>query len=350
MRVAITHKIVNLAESARVPDALIRTGIRQLVRRRLRDVHADDYERAARDMARFVSDMDGASIAPLTELANDQHYEVPAAFFGLALGPHRKYSGCYWGNGADQLEVAEADALRITCDRAGIEDGMQILELGCGWGSLTLWLADQYRASTITAVSNSASQREQIERLARERGLSNLTVITADMNDFEAPGVYDRIVSVEMFEHMRNYRKLLRRVYNWLRPGGQLFVHIFCHRLCVYAFEDNGPQDWMSRYFFSGGIMPSADLLLRFQEQLNLRQRWFWNGTHYQKTANAWLANLDANADAALPILVQTYGAHDAQRWLQRWRLFFMAVAELFGYRNGQEWLVGHYLFERPAD
>jgi cyclopropane-fatty-acyl-phospholipid synthase len=293
--------------------------------------------------------MNAGPIALVPDLANAQHYEVPAAFFEQVLGPHRKYSACWWGEGTGSLQQAEAQALEITCERAGLDDGQDILELGCGWGSLTLWMAERYPGARITAVSNSGSQRAFIEARAKEAGLANLRVITADMNELATEQRFDRVVSVEMFEHMRNWRLLFERVHDWLRPGGRFFMHIFCHRSTPYFFEDQGPTDWMSRYFFSGGLMPSDALPLRLQDDLVLVSRWRWNGRHYERTLNAWLATMDARRAAILPILAETYGQDQSELWWQRWRIFFMACAELFGYDKGQEWWISHYLFERPT-
>jgi cyclopropane-fatty-acyl-phospholipid synthase len=338
---------IGWAEMGLLPDRVIRTGIRRLNRRRLADIHADDPGRACTELLAFVESMKQADIAPVPELANEQHYEVPAAFFGLVMGEHRKYSCCYWNDETRSLTQAEAEALRITCRHAEIEDGMQVLDLGCGWGSLGLWMASHYPACKVVSVSNSNSQREYIEAQAQQRGLDNLTVITCDMNHFDTDQRFDRIVSVEMFEHMRNYRELYRRIGQWLKPGGKFFKHIFCHRSCVYEFVDQGPSDWMSRHFFSGGIMPSDDLPLRFQEDLQLVRQWRWNGAHYEKTANAWLENMDAAKERIMPILATTYGDQNAGKWFMRWRIFFMACAELFGHAGGTEWYVSHYLFER---
>jgi cyclopropane-fatty-acyl-phospholipid synthase len=294
--------------------------------------------------------MNAAPIAPVPEKANEQHYGLPPEFFGYALGPHRKYSCCHWGDGVTTLADAEEQALALTSERAGLADGQRILELGCGWGSLTLYMAGRFPRSTILAVSNSAQQREYILSEAHRRGYSNVEVITCDMNDFSTTRRFDRVVSVEMFEHMRNYARLFELIHGWLAPGGKFFMHIFVHRSVPYAFEDRGAGDWMSRYFFSGGIMPSAPLPLHFQRHLRLERQWAWSGEHYQKTANAWLENLDANRDAVLPTLQAAYGTAQAALWLQRWRMFFMACAELWGYERGQEWFVSHYLFGRQSD
>jgi cyclopropane-fatty-acyl-phospholipid synthase len=340
---------INWVEQGLVPDRFIRAGIRRLCEQRLAEIAARDCETASQLIDSFVVAMESSDIAPLPHLANEQHYEVPAEFFALALGPHRKYSSAWWPDGTATLADAEAISLAKTCEHAELSDGQAILELGCGWGSLTLWMAEHYPKSRITAVSNSYSQRAWILGEAERRGLQNIEVITADMNRFTIDKRFDRVVSVEMFEHMRNWRSLFARVHDWLEPGGRFFMHVFCHRSTPYAFVDSGPSDWMSRHFFSGGMMPSDELALRFQDKLHLSKRWRWDGRHYEKTANAWLANVDARRTDVLAELAATYGEANAAQWLQRWRIFFMACAELFGYHDGQEWWVSHYLFERPA-
>ncbi|MBK1720132.1 SAM-dependent methyltransferase [Thiocystis violacea] len=347
--VSATENAIRWVEQGRVPDTVTRAGIRALLRQRLASLPTDDVEAAMRHKRDFIAMMDASPIAEVPDLANEQHYELPASFFDLVLGARRKYSSCYWPEEVSNLEEAEEAALRVTAERAGIQDGQRILELGCGWGAFSLHVAERFPNARLTAVSNSHGQRQFIEAERDRRGLKNLEILTADMNDFQADGPFDRIVSLEMFEHMRNHRVLFRRLHDWLRPGGRFFMHIFVHREHPYPFEDAGPSDWMSHYFFSGGIMPSDDLPLHFQDDLKLIDHWRWDGRHYERTLNAWMARMDAERERVWPILEATYGAGEVATWWMRWRLFFMACAELFGFRKGQEWFIGHYLFERPA-
>jgi cyclopropane-fatty-acyl-phospholipid synthase len=345
----MTARALSWTEAGMVPDSIVRQGIRRLLERKRRAIRSGDPQHAAITTTKFIEMMDASPIAIVPELANEQHYEVPAAFFTHVLGVHRKYSCCFWGRDVGNLEEAESKALDVTVRRTGIENGMRVLDLGCGWGSLALWIAEHYPGTTVVAVSNSGAQRDCILERAREQNLDNLDVRVSDMNDF-APGErFDRIVSVEMFEHMRNYRELFRRISTWMQPDGRFFLHIFTHRSTPYCYVDNGPGDWMSRHFFSGGIMPSAELPLHFSTHLNIEQGWRWNGTHYARTCNAWLAQMDRRRDAIMPILVSTYGVTDGERWWMRWRMFFMACSELFAWDEGREWFVSHYLFRRAS-
>ncbi len=343
-----TAVAIRLVERGLVPDAIVRQGIRRLLRERIVELHDDDTAKVADLTQRFFADMSRSELAPLPEKANEQHYEVPADFFGRVLGMHRKYSSCHWPAGVETLTQAEASALAITCERAGLVDGQDVLELGCGWGSLSLHMAERYPRSRITVLSNSNSQRAYIEAQALEWGLDNLRVITRDFNVFDTTERFDRVVSVEMFEHLRNWPQAFGNVSRWLKPGGRFFMHVFTHRGAPYAFVERDESDWMSKYFFSGGMMPSEDLALHCQDHLRIVQRWRWDGTHYQRTSEAWLENMDRHRAELMPLFTETYGA-DAGVWWTRWRLFFMSVAELFGFDSGQRWCVSHYLFEKRA-
>ncbi len=342
---------IDLVESGWVPDLAIRAGIRRLLRKRLGQtvpVRASDVEDSNH---RFRTSVRGGPLALVPDLANEQHYEVAASFFEHVLGSHLKYScGLFEGTtdlyttgfNATDLDAAEQRMLSLSSDRAQVEDGMSILDLGCGWGSLSLFLAERFPGSRILSVSNSKPQREFILGRCRQRGIENVEVVTSDVNQFEPDRRFDRVLSIEMFEHVRNHELLLARIAGWLEPAGSLFVHHFSHRSTAYAFEDEGEDDWMARYFFSGGMMPSHDWLLHFQRDLVVDRQWVVDGTHYQRTAEAWLAKQDAQREAILEILAGVYGRPHAQLWFQRWRLFFMACAELFGYRDGQQWWVTH--------
>ena len=324
-----------------IPDFLIRAGIRKLLVERLR-------EEAARDQTAFIEEIKRSPIAIETAAANEQHYEVPTAFYLRCLGPHRKYSGCLWNEGTRDLGAAEKAMLELYCERGQLRDGQTILELGCGWGSFCLSAARKFPSANIMAVSNSRTQKEFIDGESRRLGIANLTVITSDINRFEIAQKFDRIVSVEMFEHCRNYEQLFARVASWLKPDGIAFVHVFAHRKFAYPFEPTGGNDWMAKHFFTGGIMPSRDLFSHFSRDLKIAEQWDVNGTHYEKTCNAWLANMDAHRDEIMSLFRDTYGAENALMWWSRWRIFYMSCAELFGYHDGGEWIVAHYLFQ-PA-
>ena len=333
-----------------VPDFAIRLGIRRLLAQRIREVTTgphSDAEASGQAFARALSTM---PVAINTSESKEQHYEVPTEFYQHVLGPHLKYSCCWFETGEESLGEAEEAMFRIYEERAALKDGQDVLELGCGWGSLSLWLALRHPRSRFTGVSHSRTQKLHIDAEARRLGLTNLTIITCDMNEvaFDASR-FDRVVSVEMFEHMKNWPLLFSRISSWLRPGGRFFMHVFTHRTHSYHFEARDESDWMSRYFFTGGMMPSDDLATRFQEHLHLAKHWRVNGLHYSRTAECWLDNMDANRERIMPLLANCYGAANAERWWSYWRVFFMSCAELWGYRKGEEWLVSHYALDKPV-
>lgn len=346
--------VIDLCERGYFPDILARAGMRSLMKRRLVDEANHDGEVRSQRFNRFLDELRASPIAVETKAANEQHYEVPAEFFHLHLGPRLKYSCCLYPTGRETLAQAGEAMLSLYAERAGLRDGMRILDLGCGWGSLSLWLAEKYPNSRIVGLSNSHGQREFIQQRAAERGFGNLTVVTGNVVDFDFPaqGVtaqFDRVMSIEMFEHMKNYGLLLAKIARWLKPEGRLFVHIFVHKLLAYHFEVQGQSDWMSQHFFTGGTMPSENLLLNFQDDLCLERQWWVDGRHYEKTSNHWLQGMDAQKGAIMKVFRAGYGEEQAAIWFQRWRMFYMAVAELFGYADGNEWGVAHYLFAPRA-
>ncbi len=345
--------LIDAMERRWLPDGVIRTGIRKLCKQRLKSLERSSLEDFQDEEMHYLEQLKSSPIAIYALQANQQHYELPPEFFKLVLGKHLKYSSAFWSEQCKTLDQAERDALSIYLERAEIQDGMKILELGCGWGSLTLTLAQSFPKSQIIALSNSAPQRQFIESELKARGLQNVKVLTrniAEVGDLgEEFGAFDRVVSIEMFEHMKNYEALLEKIGHWLKPEGKLFVHIFTHKLYSYPFEVVGEDNWMGRYFFTGGQMPGRYLLSYFQKHLILERQWAWDGTHYGKTSEAWLNNLDAHEPEVLKIFSQTYGPDQAKIWLQRWRVFFMSCAELFNYKNGTEWGVTHYLFKKAS-
>jgi len=337
----------SLLEKNSIPDFLIRIGIRKLLKQRLIEEKKATVELQQDHLMQLITELKNSPIAINTAEANEQHYEVPTQFYQYCLGKNLKYSSGYWKEGVTDIDSSENDMLEITCNRAELKDGQDVLELGCGWGSLSLFMAKKYPKSNFTVVSNSRTQKLHIDEQAKQRGISNLTVLTVNINDFTIDKKFDRVVSVEMFEHMRNYQLLMKKVADSLKPDGKLFVHIFTHKEFSYKFEVIDESDWMSKYFFTGGIMPSDDLLLYFNEHLSIQQHWHVSGMHYSKTSEAWLQNMDKHKSEIMPLFEKTYGKDQAVKWWVYWRIFYMACAELWGYNNGEEWIVSHYLFSK---
>ncbi len=339
---------INLAEKGMVPDWLISIGIRGLLGQRTKELRRSTPYHQQKVREQLLHQLKADRLAIETEAANEQHYEVPTEFFKMCLGARLKYSCCYYKSRYDDLDRAEENMLDIYCKRAKLAQGQSILELGCGWGSLTLWMAEKYPDAQITAVSNSSSQREHINSLCKEKGFDNVKVITCDVNNLQLEeGQFDRVVSIEMFEHMRNYQNLFRNISRWMKDDALMFVHIFCHGTTPYLFETEGEHNWMGKYFFTGGIMPSEDLFHYFQEDLLLAKQWRVNGQHYEKTARHWLENMDQHEEEIIELFDETYGEDQGVKWFHRWRIFYLSCAELWGYKEGKEWWVGHYLFHK---
>lgn len=339
----------SLVEKNKIPDFLIRQGIRKLLTQRLQDENKGSTEAQQAHLMQLIEELKDSEIAINTSDANEQHYELPTAFYRYCLGKHLKYSSGFWKEGVTDLDTAERDMLQLTCMRAELKDGQEVLELGCGWGSLSLYMATNYPKSNFTVVSNSKTQKIYIDEQSQKRGITNLRVITADINVFTIDQRFDRIVSVEMFEHMRNYQRLLEKIAFFLKQNGKLFIHIFTHKEYSYKFEVLDESDWMSKYFFTGGIMPSDHLLLYFNDHVTIEKHWHVNGTHYSKTAEAWLQNMDKHKKEIIPLFEETYGKENAVKWWVYWRIFYMACSELWGYSNGDEWMVSHYLFHKKG-
>lgn len=339
--------MIDLAERSLIPNAIVRHGIRRVLAQRLREERARAGSDLEAQLTAFVETMHSSPVAESPRAANEQHYELPAEFFQTILGPQLKYSCCLWADGDDDLASAEERMLALSSERAGIVDGMDLLDLGCGWGSLALWVARRHPRCRVVAVSNSSSQGDFIRGRCADEGLANVTVQTADMNDFDSADRFDRVVSVEMFEHIRNWPALFARIGRWLRPEGAFLLHVFCHRELAYRYSDQGVADWMARNFFTGGIMPSADLPLRIPSPLRVAGQWRVAGLHYSRTLESWLERMDSQRARLMPLFREVYGG-GASRWFERWRMFFMACSESFRYRCGTEWFVSQYLL-RPS-
>ena len=339
--------LIKLAENGTLPDFLIKKGIKNLCNDRLKWAKSLGPDKLHEHNQEWIEELKKSPIALVPEKANEQHYELPPSFFDIVLGSNLKYSSGYWPTNQTTFDESEVEMLELSCKRAELKDKQDILELGCGWGSLTCFMAQKFPNSKITAVSNSKDQKKHIEARCKKLNLTNIEVITCDMNDFDIDKKFDRVVSIEMFEHMRNYGILLNNISKFLNDGGKLFVHIFTHHTLMYPYVDNGPGDWMAREFFSGGQMPSHNLLLNFQEDLKIEKTWKINGTHYSKTSYAWLNKMDNNKKEIIEIFNDTYGKDNSKMWFQRWRIFFLSCAVMFGMENGTEWGVSHYRFRK---
>ena len=337
----------SLLEKNKIPDAFLRIGIRKLLMQRLADETKETSELQQEHLMKLIEELKNSPIAVNTADANEQHYELPTEFYQYCLGKHLKYSSGYWKDGVVDIDIAEEDMLQLTCERAELKNGQDVLELGCGWGSLSLFMAAKYPQSNFIVVSNSRTQKIFIDEQAAKQNIQNLTVITSDINSFSIEKKFDRVVSVEMFEHMRNYQKLMQLIASVLRPDGKLFVHIFTHKTFAYKFEVKDETDWMSKYFFTGGIMPSDHLLLYFDEEMNIENHWHVSGLHYSKTSEAWLNNMDKHKIQIMPLFAKAYGETNALKWWVYWRVFFMACSELWKFNGGHEWIVSHYLFKK---
>lgn len=337
----------SLLEKDRIPDFLIRIGIRRLLKQRLKDEKKENPEAQKKHLLELVEELKNSPIAIETKAANEQHYEVPTQFYQYCLGKHLKYSSGFWKEGVNDIDTSERDMLDITCERAELQNGQEVLELGCGWGSLSLFMSAKFPKSKFTVVSNSRTQKIYIDEQAKLRGINNLTVLTIDINNFNIDKKFDRVVSVEMFEHLRNYKLLFNKISSLLKDDGKMFVHVFTHKTYAYKFEVKDDTDWMSKYFFTGGIMPSNDLFSYFNDDLKIVNQWTVNGMHYNKTSEAWLQNMDKNKAEIIPLFEKTYGKENATKWWVYWRVFYMACAELWGYDKGNEWMVVHYLFTK---
>ncbi|KAL3838623.1 hypothetical protein ACJIZ3_023214 [Penstemon smallii] len=344
---ATVRLMLSSLERNLLPDVVVRRLTRLLLASRLRSGYRSSTDIQLSDLLQFVHSLREMPIAIKTEDPKVQHYEVPTSFFKIVLGKHLKYSCCLFPDKSSTLEDAEKAMLELYCERSQIKDGHSVLDVGCGWGSLSIYIAQKYPNSQITGICNSVTQKGYIEEQCRDLQLNNVKVIVADISTFDMEASYDRIFSIEMFEHMKNYQDLLRKISKWMKTDGLLFVHHFCHKSFAYHFEDVNEDDWITRYFFTGGTMPSANLLLYFQDDVSIVNHWLVNGKHYAQTSEEWLKNMDQNLGSIKPIMESTYGKDSAVKWTVYWRTFFIAVAELFGYNNGEEWMVAHFLFKK---